>query len=79
MAPKTTPAPTANAPVPKFRIAAMVAAAAFEELLVALFPAAALPVLVGVELAVDDAEELAAAVKFVGSRWPQSAFSVAAH
>ncbi len=58
----------------------MVAAAAFEELLVALFPAAALPVPVGVELGVDDAEELAAvAVKFVGSRWPQSAFSVAAH
>lgn len=63
--------------MPKFRIAAMVAAAAFEELLVALFPAAALPVPVGVELAVADEEEVVAPVKFVGSRWPQSAFSVA--
>jgi hypothetical protein len=51
----------------------MVAAAALEELLVALLPEAD-PVEVGVEL-----EELVEAkVRFVGSIWPQVDFSVAA-
>lgn len=54
----------------------MVAAAALEELLVALPPEAE-PVAVGVELALED--ELAEAkVRFVGSMWPQVDFSVAA-
>jgi hypothetical protein len=72
--PKTAAAPTANAPVPKFRAGAMVAAAALEELLVALVPAPD-PVAVAVELVLGD-ELLAVAVKFVGSRWPQAVCSV---
>lgn len=53
----------------------MVAAAALEELLVALLPEAD-PVEVGVELALEELVE--AKVRFVGSIWPQVDFSVAA-
>jgi hypothetical protein len=56
----------------------MVAAAALEELLVALLPEA-VPVEVGVELALDEEELVEAKVRLVGSIWPQEDFSVAAH
>jgi len=54
-----------------------VAAAALEELLVALLPEAD-PVEVGVELALEEEELVEAKVRFVGSIWPQLDFSVAA-
>lgn len=75
MAPKTTPAPIANTPVPKLRMAAMVAAAALEEVLVALLPPAVPePVGVGPALEVELTEST---VMFEASNWPHWDCSVA--